>query len=296
MVFQAAVRSAGRIGQRVLVASLFRNSGVQLLHRLALHSIVDIASRIVRVFGKAFESSFEIGAAHANSVNGNVVAEQFLQHGVVVIHIELWPVDAVGNQKNNLPALALWITVFQQLGCGVDRIVQCLGRLALEIRQTSGDIRRITDGGMSVNRRVIGDGRARRSRGGGAVQARSLQFRKQLVLVAEEAFARVKALVEAANPGFISQTQSGNNRAETWLYLPGVPGIQVVINQHNHGDGNRLGNKGSDFLLDVILEDAKFIPAKGGNEPAGSIFNGDWDDALVNRNADGGWTALLSGG
>ncbi len=220
------------------------------------------------VFGKPFESSFEKGAAHADSVDGNVVAKQFLQHRVVVIHIELWAVDAIGNQKNNLAALAVRITVLQQLGCSIDCVVQRFGRLAFDVYIRAGHIRRISGRGVPVNRRAIRDGRARRSRGGFLVQARPFQLREQLVLVAEETFAGMKALVETADPSFIVQTQTGNNGTKTLFYLPGIPGIQVVINQHDHGNRNRLGNKGSDFLLDVILEDTKFIPTKIGDEPS----------------------------
>src|SRR5437016_11692625 len=75
MVFHAAVRSARRIRQRVLVAGLFRNPGIQPLHRPALQTIVDIAARVMSVFGKPFEPPLEKSAAHANSVNRDIVAK-----------------------------------------------------------------------------------------------------------------------------------------------------------------------------------------------------------------------------
>jgi len=56
------------------------------------------------VFGKPFESPLEKSAAHANTINRNVIAQQFLQHRIVVIHIEFGPVHAIRNQENNLAA------------------------------------------------------------------------------------------------------------------------------------------------------------------------------------------------
>src|SRR5260370_14272930 len=64
MILRAAVRSARRVGQRVLVASFFRNLGVQFLHRPALQSLVAVAARFVSLFGKPFESAVEERAAH----------------------------------------------------------------------------------------------------------------------------------------------------------------------------------------------------------------------------------------
>src|SRR2546422_6732713 len=57
------------------------------------------SSDLMSVLGKAFEFSFEKSAAHADTVNPDVVAQQLLQHRVVVIHVELWPVDPVRNRS-----------------------------------------------------------------------------------------------------------------------------------------------------------------------------------------------------
>ena len=62
--------------------------------------------------GEPLEATFEKRAAHADTVNGDVVTEEFLPDGVIVIGVEFCSVHAIGNQKNNLAALALRIAVF----------------------------------------------------------------------------------------------------------------------------------------------------------------------------------------
>src|SRR5438045_9376887 len=111
------------------------------------------------VFGESLETSLEKSAAHAHSVNRDVVAQQLLQHAVIVIYIKLWAVHAIGNQKNNLPPLALRITVLEQLRRSVHRIIQCLGRLALDVQSRAGHVRRISNGRVPVSGGAVAVGR-----------------------------------------------------------------------------------------------------------------------------------------
>src|SRR5260370_16396385 len=90
--------------------TLFRS---QLRHRPAFQAIVNVAAGVMGIFRKAFEFPFEKSAPHTDTVNRDVVAQELLQYRVVVIHVDLWPVDPVRNQKNNLTPLASRVAVFQ---------------------------------------------------------------------------------------------------------------------------------------------------------------------------------------
>src|SRR5258708_12992111 len=97
MIIRAAVRAAGRVGQRVLVAGLFRDPGIQLLHRPAFQTIVDVAARVVIVLGKPFESPVKASAAHANTVDRDVVAKALLLRYIVIVTSPFLPVSTSPN-------------------------------------------------------------------------------------------------------------------------------------------------------------------------------------------------------
>src|SRR6266403_101915 len=295
MVFQAAVRAARRVGQRILVASLLRDPGIQLLHRPALQTIVDVAAGVMSVFGKPFESPLEKSAAHANTINRNVIAQQFLQHRIVVIHIEFGPVHAIRNQENNLAAFA--VAILQQLSRGIHRVVQRFGRLALDVRKSSRDVRRVPHCGVAVDRGAVIAGWTRRTSGSLLVEMRALQLGEQFVLVADETLARVEELVKAAYPGFIVEAQAGNNGTKAVPNLLGVLGFQIVVDEHDHGNGNHIRPEGGDSLLDVVFKNAKFVPPKVWDEPSPHVLHRHGDDNLIHRNPDPRLhAALLQGG
>src|SRR6266513_1610583 len=245
------------------------------------------------VFGKSLETSLEKSAAHAHSVNRYVVAQQLLQHGVIVIHIKLWAVHAIGNQKNNLPPLSLRITVLEQLRRSVHRIIQCLGRLALDVQLRAGHVRRISNGRVPVNRRVVADGRARRPRGRLIVQMRPLQLGEEFVLVADEAFRQVEKLDKSADEGLIVQGEAGNHGPQTFTNLLGILRLQVVVNQQNHGNGNRFRSEVNDLLFYGILEDSKFVSPQAGDQPPGPVIDGDGHHNLVDRESNSALPVLL---
>src|SRR5260370_29092367 len=112
---------------------------------------------------------------------------------------------------------------------------------------------------MPVNRRAIVDGRARRSRGGFVVEMRPLQLSEQLVLIADEALAFVKALIEPTDESLIVHAEARNDRPQTFGNLLGIPRFQVVVNQQDHVKGNPLSLEGGDFLVDIVFKYAEFV-------------------------------------
>src|SRR6267143_2048809 len=273
MILRAAVRAAGRVRQRVLVAGLFRVPGIQLFHRPGFQAVVDVAARVVSVFGKPFESPVEESAAHA-----------------------------IRNQENNLPAFS--VAILQQLRRGIHRIVQRFGRLALNVNKPSRDVRRVPDCGVTVDRGPVINWWARRRYRGLLVEMRALQLGEEFVLVAGKSFARVEELVKAAYPGLIVLAQPANNGNKTFPDLLGVLGFQVVVDQHDHGNGDHIRSEKGDFLLDVVFENAKFVLAQVRDEPPRHILYCDGANDLSYRDPDprlraallrGGWRLLRRG-
>ena len=115
---------------------------------------------------------------------------------------------------------------------------------------------------------------------------RALQLGEEFVLVADETLAWVEELVKAAYPGFIVQAQAGNNGTKAVRNLLGILGFQVVVDEHDHGNGNHIRQEGGDSLFDVVLKNAKFVPPKVWDEPPSHVLHRHGDDNLIHRNPD----------
>src|SRR5260370_21720352 len=115
---------------------------------------------------------------------------------------------------------------------------------------------------------------------------RPFQLGKELVLVADETLAWVEELVKPAYPGLITQAQPCNDGAKTLLDLLGILGFQVVVDKHDHGNGNRIGSEGGDFLFDVVLKNAKFVSPEIGDQPPSPVLDRDRDHHLIHRHSD----------
>src|SRR5207245_4024243 len=165
MVLGAAVGAVGRFTQRVLVAGLLGNTGIEFLYILALQPVIDVAARIVGVLGKPLKPTVEKSASHANTIDRDVVAKQLLDGDVVVIGVELGSIHAVGDQKNDFPPLAFRVAVFEQLGRGIDGVVERLGGLALKNQGVSTRVRGVTAARVAVDVVSFVDGPASRRKG-----------------------------------------------------------------------------------------------------------------------------------
>ena len=155
--------SCGRIGQSVLIAGLFGDAGVELFHGGALGGEVDVAAGIVSVVHQAAEAALEIGAADGHAVDGDVVAQQFLDGFFIAVGVGADAVGSIGDQENNFAAFAA--AIFQELGGAVDSVVEGLGALPFDLVYAAGDLRSVAGGGVAVD-----GGADCSSRGGGATE------------------------------------------------------------------------------------------------------------------------------
>src|SRR2546422_9876840 len=78
-------------------------------------------------------------------------------------------------------SLAVRVTVFEQLGRGIDSIIEGLGGLALDVQSGLGKFRSVARGGVAVDGRSIVD-RTGRSSGGFFLEAGAVFFGKQVFL------------------------------------------------------------------------------------------------------------------
>src|ERR1700674_4717122 len=115
---------------------------------------------------------------------------------------------------------------------------------------------------------------------------RALQFGEEFVLVADETLARVEELVKAAYPGFIGETQAGNNGPKAIPNLLGIPGFQIVVDEHDHGNGNHIRSEGGNSLFDVVFKNAKFISPQVWDESPPQVLHRHGDDNLFHGNPD----------
>src|ERR1700731_3005883 len=82
-------------------------------------------------------------------------------------------------------------------------------------------------------------------------------------------------MIEAAGDGFVFGAEAADNRVQAGLHVIGVFVLQVVVDEDDHGERKGLGGEDVDALLDVILEDAKFVATQVRHEFAGVAFDGD---------------------
>src|ERR1700692_1792289 len=106
VIVERAIRSGWGIGQRVLIAGFFGNAGIEFFHGGALGGEVHVASGVMGVIDQAAEAAFEIGAADGHAIDGDAVTQQFFYGGLVIVSIGSDSVGTVGNQENDLAALA----------------------------------------------------------------------------------------------------------------------------------------------------------------------------------------------
>src|SRR5260370_23319285 len=95
-----------------------------------------------------------------------------------------------------------------------------------------------------------------------------LQLGEEFVLVADETLAWVEELVKAAYPGLIVEAQAGNNPAKAVPDLLGVLRFQVVVDEHAHGNENRIRPEAGHFLFVVLFKHAKFLSPHFFDEPS----------------------------
>ena len=122
---------------------------------------------------------------------------------------------------------------------------------------------------------------------------RPLQLGEESVLVADETFPHVEKLVKSADEGLIVQGQAGNHGPQIFTNLLGILRFQVVVNQQNHGNGNRFRSEVNDLLFDGILEDSKFVSPQVGDQPPGPVLHGDGHHNLVDRESNSALPVLL---
>src|SRR5262249_58330695 len=94
-------------------------------------------------------------------------------------------------------------------------------------------------------------GRGRRSRA--IVDARAVEFGQELVLVVRESFAGMKVGVKAADERFVVGAQAGDDGREARFHLPGILGLEVIVEQNDGGERKRLGGKILQPLLHVVV-------------------------------------------
>src|ERR1700693_174704 len=174
VIVEGAIRSGRGIGQGVLVASFFGDARIQFFHGGALGGEVHVSSGVMGVIHQAAEAAFEIGAADSDAIDGNTVTQQFFYGGLVIVGIGPDSVGTVGNQKNDLAALAA--AILQNLRRAVDGVVQGFGGLALDNVSGTGDVRRISDGRVAIDYRAFINGRGRRRNGRLGVQLGAFYF------------------------------------------------------------------------------------------------------------------------
>ena len=108
-----------------------------------------------------------------------------------------------------------------------------------------------------------------------------MQFGEEFVLIPSEALTRVKVGIEAADESFIIGAQSRNDGGDTRFDLFGVLRFEVVVEQDDYGQRKGFGREKLDALFDVVVEDAKFVASKIGNETALAVFYGDREKNVV---------------
>src|SRR5260370_22507353 len=78
MMLRAPVRSAWGVAQGVLVAGFLGHARVQLLHRPAFQSVVDVVAGIVRIFRNTFEFPFNESSSYAAPLHRIIVPQRSL--------------------------------------------------------------------------------------------------------------------------------------------------------------------------------------------------------------------------
>src|SRR5207244_8767221 len=166
----------------------------------------------------------------------------------------------------------------QELRGAEDGVIEGLGRLTLDLDGCRGDVGLVSDSGMTVDGRTVGDGSAGRSAGGRAVDGGALERREKLVAVTGKALARVEELIEAADKGLILQAHAAHDGVKAVPNLFGILGLEIVVDKDDHRKRKGFRGEEVDVLLDVIFKNAKFVAVKIGNEVAGEVCHGDRQD------------------
>src|SRR3984893_7500802 len=160
----------------------------------------------MRVVHQAAKAAFEKSTAYRNAINGDSIAQQFLDGILVTVSVGPGAVVAVGNQEDDLAAFAA--AILQQLRGAVQRVVERFGGLALYVGDSGRNGRGVTGGGVAVDCRTIVYCWGRRRDGVLGVDLRTFQLGEQLVLIRSEVLTFVKELVETADVRFVGDTHS----------------------------------------------------------------------------------------
>src|SRR3984893_1539297 len=204
MNIRGPVRAPGRIGEGVLVARFLANPRVELFQRLALGREIDLAPGVVRVVDQSRELALQERARHRHTVDLDVVVQQGFHHAVVRHLVGLLaPIGSVGNQENELAAIA--VAVMEKLRRPNHPVIQRFGRLPTDGHRRGSDVGLVSYGRVSVDGWRIGDGPARRSHGRLRIQLRALQFRKQQIVIGRKSIPGMEKLVKTADKGFVFQ-------------------------------------------------------------------------------------------
>src|SRR6202023_3592668 len=105
VVIHLAVTSRLEI-EDVLVAGFFSNLGIELREAILLRAEVNVAAGIVCIADQTVELAVEIGATSSHAVDGNLLFQKFRTHLVIGMNIELRSVLPVGDEQDNLSAVA----------------------------------------------------------------------------------------------------------------------------------------------------------------------------------------------
>src|SRR6266851_2501733 len=97
--------AAGIVAQRVLIAGLFGDAGVETFQRIAFGGIEHVAAGIVGIGLKAREFAFIEAAADSETVDGNAITKKFF-HSVAISVVIGFAIFAVRDQENHLAAVA----------------------------------------------------------------------------------------------------------------------------------------------------------------------------------------------
>src|SRR5260370_41033217 len=102
----------------------------------------------------------------------------------------------------------------------------------------------------------------------------------------DEALSFLKGKIEPSDESSFVHAEAGNDRSKTLETLFGMLRFQVVVNQQDHGKGNRLSLEGGDSLFDIVFKYAEFVAPQVWHEPSRRIFNCHRDDHLIDGDPD----------
>ncbi len=171
----------------------------------------------------------------------------------VCMAVELGPVQAIGDQKDDLAAIGS--AIMKQLSGGMDGVIKSFGWAGPQVSR-----RRL--GWFAHAERMA---RWRRNERDGASSRRAavflgvLQVRPELVEVAAESFRWIERQVETADEGFVAGTDSGGDGSQSGSHLCGILRFQIVVDEDNQRERKGFSSENFDGLVDFIVEDVELV-------------------------------------